>query len=260
MEQISAPLPVLDTVLETAEPVTPRTNTGNDPARAWLRLNEVDLPKDAPLLSLFPRKAEVATDLLQSRLMRQMRQEKIRKLAISSPTSGCGSEALAAQLSLGISRQTDTRVMILDLDMRDPKLARLFGMSTIAPRRSALTGNRRDFDSTCMRVGHNLALSLATDPNPLPPELLATHHAAVLVKQIEEDFDPDVILMVLPPVLGHADVVAAADLYDAALLVVQADKTTGAQADEAETLISEQKPCLGVVMNGCRFDTIHAPR
>jgi Mrp family chromosome partitioning ATPase len=253
MEQISAPLPVLDTVLETAEPVTPAIGPADDPARAWLRLNDVEIPKNAPLLSWFPKKAETAIDLLRSRLIRQIRQEGVRKLAITSPTTGCGAEAIAAQLGLALSRQSDSKVMIFDFNMHDPKLARLYGLSTIAPRHPAVTQDRREFDSSCLRVGHNLALSLASEPLAHSAELLATRQARQLIDEVERDFDPTVMLFVLPPVLGQSDVVAAADLYDAALMVVQADKTTAAQADRAETLISEQKPCLGVVMNRCRF-------
>jgi len=258
MEQINAPLPVLDNVLETAERVTPKTHAGDDATRAWLRLNEVEIPNNAPLFSRFHKRAEIAIDLLRSRLMRQVRQEGVRKLAITSPTANCGAEALAAQLGLAISRQTDTKVMVLDLNMHDPKLARLYGVSTIAPRRTALSGVRRDFDSTCMRAGHNLALSLATEPIKQSAELLATQRSSLLIEQVERDFEPDIMLIALPPVLGNSDVIAAADLYDAALLVVRADRTTAAQADQAETLISEQRPCLGVVMNSCRFDTTHA--
>lgn len=258
MEQITAPLPVLDKVIENARPVefihSRAQTTPNDTTRAWMLLNGISIPDDAPVHSLFRPRALTAIDLLRTRLLRQMRRDTYKRIALTSPRKGCGTASLATQLALSAARQTDLKVMLLDLDMRTPRVARILGLSSEAPIRPALCGPRREFDSSCMRVGQNLALSLATDETDAPAELLAAMGSHWLIDQIERDFQPDMMLINLPPVLGQDDVVAAADLYDAALLVTRADHTRIEDADKAEALISEQKPCLGVVLNTCRFE------
>ncbi len=262
MEQITAPLPILDNVIETAQAVNlpPKYDHRDlaDSRQAWSRLNEVAIPNDAPLHGLFSDKQGVAIDLLRSRLLRQLRNDVVTRLAITQPTQGCGGEAMTAQLALSLARQSDLRILVFDLNLEQPSLARLFGISQISPRQTAITQTRRDFDSSAMRVGANLGLSLSTERTTQGAELLAHRRARRLLTDVERDLMPDVILLNLPPVLGGHDVVAGADLYQSALLVIRADKTTQAEADAAERLISEQKPCMGIVMNSCRFHDVHA--
>lgn len=229
----------------------------SDPTRAWLRLNEATLPATAPVRQPIDASAQAAIDLLRSRLLRQMRQDGIRKLALTSPTHGCGTSTLASRLAVGLASQVDLKVMLFDLNLRKPELCNKFAIAGTIGRQSALTGTRREFDSSAMRLGHNLALSLFTQPEPLAAEALGTLRARALVNQLEREFEPDLMIFDLPPALACDDIVAAADLYDAALLVARADQSTAEQIDQAERLISEQKPCLGVVMNACRFGATH---
>ncbi len=225
----------------------------SDPTRAWLRLNEATIPATAPVRQPIDPQAQAAIDLLRSRLLRQMRQDGIRKLALTSPTQGCGTSTLATRLAIGLASQIDLKIMLFDLNLRRPELCNQFAIKGPTARQTALTGTRREFDSTAVRIGHNLALSLFTQPEPHAAEALGTLRARALVNQIEREFEPDLMIFDLPPVLAVDDIVAAADLYDAALLVARADHSTVDQIDRAERLISEQKPCIGVVMNACRF-------
>lgn len=227
--------------------------TKSDPTRAWLRLNEATIPATAPVRQPVDADTQAALDLLRSRLLRQMRQTGIRKLALTSPTHGCGTTTLATRLALGLASQIDLKVMLFDLNLRKPELSNQFAITGITARQTALTGTRREFDSSAVRVGHNLALSLFTQPEPRAAEALGTLRARALINQLEREFEPDLMLFDLPPTLACDDMVAAADLYDAALLVARADHSTSDQIDRAERLISEQKPCLGVVVNACRF-------
>jgi len=143
---------------------------------------------------------------------------------------------LATRLALGLASQIDLKVMLFDLNLRRPALSNQFAITGTTARRA-------------VRIGHNLALSLFTRPEPLAAEALGTLRARALINQIEREFEPDLMIFDLPPALASDEVVAAADIYDAALLVARADHSTADQIDRAERLIAEQKPCLGVVMN-----------
>lgn len=226
-----------------------------DPARAWLRLTEVQIPASAPIRDQTDGAGRAAIDLLRSRIMRQIRRDGLRRLALTAPTHGCGTSLIAACLALSLSKRMDLKVLLFDMNLRAPMLAQLFGLKAVAPRQSVLAGVRRSFDTDCLRIGHNLGLGLSTQAELSPAELLGSTRSAALLNQIEEDFDPDLILYDMPPVLPNDDVVAAADLYDAALLVARADHSALDQIDRAERLIGEQKRCLGVIMNACRFPT-----
>lgn len=256
MEQLLTPKAIIDTAIQPSEPIIlgPQLYpVKSDPARAWLRLTEVQVPASAPVRTLTDEPGAAAIDLLRSRLMRQLRKEGLKRLAITAPTHGCGTTMLAASLALSLSKRLDLKVILFDMNLRSPQLAHLFGLTHSAPPQSALAGVRAGFDTHCMRIGHNLGLSLSSHPELSPAELLGTSRSRALIEQVEQEFAPDLMIFDMPPVLPNDDVVAAADLYDAALLVARADHSRVDQIDRAERLISEQKPCLGVVMNACRF-------
>lgn len=258
MEQLINPKAMIDSAQRENAPImlTPQLYPVKaDPARAWMRLTEVQIPVSAPLQSLTDETGRAAIDLLRSRILRQMRRDGLRRLALTAPTHGCGTSLLAASLALSLSKRLDLKILLFDMNLRTPILAHLFGLTTVAPRLSALAGVRVGFHNDCMRVRHNLGLSLSTQSELSSAELLGSDRSAALISQIEEEFDPDLMIFDMPPVLPNDDVVAAADLYDAALLVARADHSDMDQIDRAERLIGEQKPCLGVVMNACRFPT-----
>lgn len=256
MKQLVDPKGLIEDAKASAEPMVlgPQLYPlQSDPARAWLRLSEVKIPASAPLCHLTDAAGSASIDLLRTRLLRQMRKERVKRLALTAPTAQCGTSLLCASLALSLSKHADLKVMLFDLNLRNPGLAYLFGLTAASPRQSAFNGNLQTFEGDCLRVGHNLALCLSTEKQFASADTLGNRKTADLLAEIEQQYAPDVMLFDMPPVLPNDDVVAAADLFEVALLVVRADFNDTDQIDRAERLIGEQKPCLGVVMNACRF-------
>lgn len=228
------------------------------PSETWLQLTEITLDalalrRNNIIVDQNDPQA-VHIDRLRTRCLRVMRSSGLRRLAITSPDLGCGKSTVAANLALSMARQHDLRVMLFDFDLRKPSLIHHFDLAEVGPRFSALLHTRRNFDVTTLRVGKNLALSLNATPADYPAEMLASKRARDLLNSVQQDFDPDVMLFDLPPLLNVDDTLAALDCVDAALLVARADYSTIDQIDQAERLITEQTTCLGVVLNQSRFD------
>ena len=197
--------------------------------------------------------ASAAYDRLRTRTLRHMRAAGHRRLAITSPTSGCGSSTVTANLAMSIARQDDLRVMVLDFNLRNPGLIHIFGLQESGPRFSVLTGHRRNFDSTCLRIGSNLGLSLNATSMDDAAERLSHAKTTALLDHIERDFAPDVMLLDLAALTPMDDAIAALSLADCALLIARADRSTTAEIDAAERIVAENTTCLGIVMNACRF-------
>lgn len=228
------------------------------PSDAWRQLTEITLDaqtlrRNNIILDQTDPQA-VHIDRLRTRCLRVMRSSGLRRLAITSPSPGCGKSTVAANLALSMARQRDLRVMLFDFDLRKPSLIHHFDLADIGPRFSTLLYTRRNFEVTTLRVGRNLALSLNASPAEYPAELLASKRARDLLDTIQQDFEPDLMLFDLPPLLNVDDTLAALDCIDAAILVARADYSTIDQIDQAERLITEQATCLGVVLNQSRFD------
>ena len=227
------------------------------PKAAWKRLTEVSLDPVVlsrnMLVSSKPCDAALPFDIMRTRILAKMKAQGARRLAITSPTSGCGKSTFVGNLALSLARKQEIRTLVFDFDFRKPNLIRKFGLEEIGPRFSALSGTRRNFDSTCLRVGTNLGLSLNNTKPSNPAELLGSQRTRDLIEQIENDFQPDLILFDLPPLLPVDDARAALEIVDRALIIAMADVTTVAEADQAQLITAEHGKSMGVVLNKCRF-------
>lgn len=228
-----------------------------DSHKSWARLTEVTLDpitlKRHHIKTAKPDKKSAPYDRLRTRMLSHMRAAGHRRVAITSPTSGCGSSTVTANLALSLARQSDLRIMVIDLNLRSPGLIHLFGLQEAGPRFSILTGHRRNFDSTCLRLGSNLGLSLNATAMNDAAEQLAHVKTAALLDHVERDFAPDLMLLDLAPLTPMDDAIAGLSLVDCALLVARADHSTSAEVDAAERTVAENTACLGVVLNACRF-------
>ena len=69
---------------------------------------------------------------------------------------------------------------------------------------------------------------------------------------IEGQFDPDIMIFDLPPMLVTDDARAFLKNVDCALIVARAEQTKISQLDVCEREVGEHTNVLGVVLNNCR--------
>lgn len=223
------------------------------PHRVWESLNAV-VPDDAFLArnGLFTNSAQNAVtnefDLLRTRILQPMQERGWRRLAVTSPTHGCGKSLVAGNLALSLSRRPESRTLLLDLELRAPGLAALFGMTGLDPLREVLTGDQ-PFEGHLRRLGRTLALGLNPVPVPDAAELLHSPSLAASIAAMIEGLDPQIAMFDLPPVLLSDDVLALSPLLDAVMLVIDGTRSTAAEMRDCEKLLDGQIPILGVVLN-----------
>lgn len=255
MEQITNPMEII----EEAKPTDDRRLHFDlsDPSQAWSRLTEVDMDPISlernNVVTQAPSQTAAPFDQLRTRILQHMSTQGHRKLAITAAAPACGSSTIVANLALSLARHDDLRVMVFDLDLRAPSLIHIFGLEERGPRFSALSGHRRNFESTCLRYGSTLGLSLNATPIDAASERLASHKTQALLEYVEADYAPDLILFDLPALRPMDDALAGLSLADCALLVAHADRSTLEDIDWAERQVADTCEPLGVVLNKCRF-------
>ncbi len=229
----------------------------NDPDASWGRLSQVTLEEGTlahnGLSGSSYETALPAIDQLRTRLMLHAGDKNIRKVGISSPMRGSGKTTIVGNLALSLSRRFDIRSLVFDFDLSKPDLIRKFGLEDKGPKFSALEYARRNFDTNCMRIGENVGLSVHSTPYEGTAELLASRKTRQFIETISADFEPDIMLFDMPPLLENDEGMAFLDVLDAVLIVARADDTTVAQIDLAERMVAERTQSLGVILNDCRF-------
>lgn len=227
-----------------------------NPAKVWESLAPVTLRADHlagnglfPTTSSDP--AAAVFDMLRTRLLQGLTDKGWRRVAVTSPTHGCGKSYVATNLALSLSRRPESRTVLIDLDLRRPQLADLLGLTEIGPLQDYLSGEQ-PLESQFRRVGRTLALGMNGLAVPDAPELLHSPETGLALQAVTEHLDPQVVILDLPPALVNDDVMALAGQVDAVLLVTDATRTSPEEIRACERLFEGRLPLLGVVLNRVR--------
>jgi protein-tyrosine kinase len=191
--------------------------------------------------------AHVAIDMLRTRLLQALNERGWHRVAITSPTAGCGKTFVASNLAISMARGESRRVVLMDMDLRNPGLAQVFGVGNAPKIREYLSGYLLA-EEYFQRVGHNLALGLNAAIEPSAAEFILESMTSEVLSEMQEVMAPDVILYDLPPTLTHDDVVAFLPQVDGVLLVLGGGITTTEEVRTVERLLGDT-PLIGAILN-----------
>ena len=241
-----------------------------DPALAWAALPPCE-PDPKRLLrhrivAFASGLQSVPFDMLRTKVIQQMRAHGWKRLAITSPTPACGKSTIALNLALSLARQSETRTILAEIDLRRPTLGAVLGLQ--GSKRKAAKGRapvpdrpgfaevlagRADFADVALRHGAGLAFAVNDGPVRGPAELLHGSAVAPALAAIEARYASDLMLFDMPPMLVSDDVMAFLTHVDAVLLVAGAETTTISQIDACERELAAQTNVMGVVLNKCNY-------
>ena len=191
-------------------------------------------------------------DVLRTRVLRAMIDQKWTRLGITSPNKACGKSTVSLNLALSLARQPELRIVLMDFDLRRPALARLLDFAQAEDMSTLLTGATR-FEDHAFRIGQNLAVCPNRKGTRNSAELLQSSRTGEVLEQIETRWQPDLVLFDMPPMRGNDDSLAFLGRIDCALLVAAAGTTSLSQIESAEKEISTITNVLGTVLNKCRY-------
>ena len=185
--------------------------------------------------------------LLRSSLLLSAADSPPRKIVITSPGMGEGKTATAINLALALA-QSEKTVVLIDADMRKPRVHKIFkivndiGLSTYLAGASA---------GGILKKGPLPNLSVITS-GPVPPnpaDLIASTRMQSLIDFLSDKFD--FIICDAPPALVVADARVMSRNFEGTLLVVKAHQTTFEMAARAIRSLSDVNvKVLGLMING----------
>jgi capsular exopolysaccharide synthesis family protein len=173
--------------------------------------------------------------------------DSLRSVAVTSASPGEGKTVIAANLAAGLA-QAGQRVVLVDADLRRPKIHELFGLA-MEPGLSNLLSHRTPDDSAVQATSiPNLMAVTAGALPPNPAELLGSARFTSVLRQLESHFD--IVVIDTPPVMAVADASILAHQTSGVLFVVAADSTSRHAAQAAlDQLERARGRFLGAVLN-----------
>jgi protein-tyrosine kinase len=228
-----------------------------DQTEHWRALEPLDASglmrsNSQQIVTLRPGSDAIAYDILRTRIVQQAQANGWKRVAVTSPHSGCGKTLTVANLAFSFGRQSDMRTMIFDFDMRRATLARTLGQLPSHNMGDLLEG-RIPFADYGRRHGSNVAFALSSGPVANPSELLQSNAGREALAAIEASYAPDIVLFDVPPLRATDDSIGFLRFVDAAVIIVAAEETPMSQIDIAERQVAELTNVMGVVLNKCRM-------
>jgi len=173
--------------------------------------------------------------------------ERPRSLVVTSSVSGEGKSVTAANLALTLA-ESGMRVLLMDGDLRKPRVANYLGLEGAAGLTTVLS-RQAPVDDLIQHWGsRRLAVLPSGSIPPNPAELLGSQQMINLLAGLRESFD--MVVIDAPPLLPVTDAAVLATITDGALLVVRHGRTTHEQLHQAvRNLRNVDAKIIGSVLN-----------
>lgn len=172
---------------------------------------------------------------------------KMQALAVMSPLPQEGKTGTLSNLA-GAFAQSGRSVVIIDADLRKPRLHKIFRMQNLNGLTKYLTTDVPFEDLIRATPIPTLFLINAGPVPPNPVELLGSDKMTNLINRLKKKFD--VVLVDTPPVLAVSDAMVLGPRLDGAILVVRAGKTPRDALRQArEKLDAHKIKGMGVIIN-----------
>ena len=173
-----------------------------------------------------------------------------KSLLITSSLPSEGKTTTATNTAISLA-QTGAKVLIIDADMRRPRLHSVFGIENGGGLSSVLSSDLEDeeilgFVRHDEKTNLNLLTSGPVPPNPA--ELIGSEQMARLLKTLQNHFTH--VVVDSPPIASFTDGVLIASMVDGVILVVNAGKSSRQVVKRSRQLLQDiGARVLGVVLN-----------
>lgn len=161
-----------------------------------------------------------AFDLLRTQVLKIMEENGWRTLAITSPTPEAGKTVVAINLAMSIAHHTTKTALLVDFDLRRPKVGEYLGLP-MDKSLNELLADEADLQDVLVNPTLPRFVVLPTrEPIPLSTEVLSSPAVSHLIADLRERYNSRIVIFDLPPLLSSDDVINVLSKFDCVLLVV----------------------------------------
>lgn len=225
---------------QPAEPLYSKTKV--------VSLNRAHLEKHRAMTLIDDPDAMDHYNLLRTQVLLRTRKKGHNALMITSVLDGEGKTVTAINLAASIAREVKQTVLLVDTDLRHPRIHRYLGCEMHKGLSDYL---QEDVPVSELLVNPGLAkmvVLLAGKPLLASTEVLGSPKMERLVQEMKKRYPERYVIFDCPPLLTVPDALVFSSYVDGVILVVEAGRTPREQIRKAVELL-EGRNIVGLVMN-----------
>lgn len=184
---------------------------------------------------------------LRGRIDSLATQRPIKTVAVTSANPDEGKSTAAINLAAVTAMSVGRNVLLIDCDLRKPKVHRSLGIDPASGLAEILLGQASLEDAVVRIEGSTLNVLPVRTPPANPSELLASVEMRQLIDEAASRYDQ--VILDTPACLGLPDAKTVTELSDGIILVVRADVTP---REDVQTVLEilDRGRLLGLLLNG----------
>jgi len=186
--------------------------------------------------------------VLRTKIQQLTRQKGWNTVMITSALPGEGKTLTATNLALTLAKAYNQTVMLVDCDLRNQNVHKVFGFQSNAGLIDYLVDDRPLPEAIIWPGIDKLTLMSGGRTVENSAELLGSPRMQTLVKEMKSRYDDRYVLFDVPPLLVGADALALAPYIDCIVMVVEEGRTSTKEVIRAVEMLPKEK-FIGFVLN-----------
>jgi hypothetical protein len=190
----------------------------------------------------------VIFDLLRTQILQKMEENGWRTLAITSPSPSVGKTVVAINLAMSIAQKTNRTAMLVDFDLRQPRIGSYLGIPMEKSLNDVLDGDSELSDILVNPDMPRLVVLPAKHAVSNPAEILSSGKIAGLVRELRERYESRITIFDLPSLLKADDAIAVIPQIDCVLMVIANGMSTKCEIEDSMRHLAKAN-LIGTVFN-----------
>lgn len=179
--------------------------------------------------------------------------DRTNLIMLTSARPGEGKTFTSINLAMSIAKERGKTVLLVDADVAKPNVSRTLGLPPKLPGLvDYLLDDSLALSDIMLRTNvPNLRVLAAGRTHIHSTELLASDAMSQLVEELSQRYPDRVVIFDSPPLLATSEAAVLAGLVGQIVMVVEAEKTSKQEVNEALGLLDQSK-MIGLVLNKTR--------
>lgn len=193
-------------------------------------------------------------DSLRTQILQKMEENNWRTIAVVSPTPQSGKTLISINLAISIAQQPQKTAILVDFDLRRPKVAAYLGIHTEKSMNDYLQDKAQLKDVMINPGIDRLVIVPTMKPVSKSAETLSSKKVTSLITDLRERYNSRIVIFDCPPVLNSDDAMVLLPQVDCVLLVIANGMSTQSEIEETLHHLPKEN-LLGIVLNKAEIES-----